>query len=482
MKKTVVINVVGLTQSLIGKHTPFLAEWSAGAQNAHIHPVVPAVTCSAQSTYLTGKWPEEHGIVGNGWYFRDECEVKFWKQSNKLVQAPKVWEEARKHDPSFTCANLFWWYNMYSSVDFSVTPRPLYLSDGRKLPDVYSQPMDLRDRLQKELGQFPLFEFWGPNANINSTRWIAEASKKVDQWHDPTLTFIYLPHLDYNLQRRGLDFSKINRDLKEIDAVCQDLITYYENRGAEVLLLSEYAITSVHRPVHLNRLLRQWGYITIKEELGLEMLDPGASKAFAVADHQLAHIYVNEAAETDRLKSLLQEVPGVELVLDKEGKKKHQLEHERAGDLVVVADKDSWFTYYYWLDDKKAPDFARTVNIHRKPGYDPVETFADPKIRFLKAKIGMKLLKKKLGFRYLMDVIPLDASLVKGSHGRINEAIDDRPLLVSQNKALQLPQRLPPTQVYDIILQMLGIEQASLSPVASEQQKEAPDSGTEPFK
>ncbi|WP_224996146.1 alkaline phosphatase family protein [Cesiribacter sp. SM1] len=463
MKKTVVLDVVALSPRLLGEHTPFLSAWVSKGKMASIEPVLPAVTCSAQATYLSGKWPSEHGIVGNGWYFKDECEIKFWRQSNKLVQAQKVWEEARKHDPSFTCANMFWWYNMYSSVDYSVTPRPMYPSDGRKLPDIYTQPMDLRDRLQKELGQFPLFEFWGPNANINSTRWIAEASKKVDQWHNPTLTLIYLPHLDYNLQRQGLDFSKIGKDLREVDAVCKDLITYYEGQGAQVLLVSEYAITSVKHPVHINRMLREQGYITVKEELGLELLDAGASKAFAVADHQLAHVYVNEAGEIPRIKALLQQLPGVELVLDREGKAKYHLQHERAGDLVVVADKDSWFTYYYWLDDKKAPDFARTVDIHRKPGYDPVEMFADPNIRLLKARIGLKLLKKKLGFRYLMDVIPLDASLVKGSHGRIAEDPADRPLLVSQHKSIQLNQKLLPTELHDIILQHLGIEKGAVS-------------------
>ncbi len=249
MKKTVVLDVVALSPRVLGEYTPFLSEWISRGKQLSIDPVLPAVTCSAQSTYLTGEWPDKHGVVGNGWYFRDECEVKFWRQSNKLVQAPKIWDVAKRIDPDFTCANLFWWYNMYSTVDYSVTPRPLYPADGRKLPDIYTQPMDLRDRLQQELGTFPLFEFWGPNANINSTRWIAEATKKVDQWHNPTLTLVYLPHLDYNLQRCGIDVSKIGGDLREIDEVCRDLITYYEAQGAQVVLLSEYGITNVSRPV-----------------------------------------------------------------------------------------------------------------------------------------------------------------------------------------------------------------------------------------
>lgn len=456
MKKTVVLNVVALSSRLIGGHTPFLKKWSEKGKKLHIKPVLPAVTCSSQATYFTGKWPAEHGVVGNGWCFRDEYEIKFWRQSNKLVQAPKIWEELKKQDPNFTCANMFWWFNMNSTVDFAVTPRPLYPANGLKLPDVHSQPMDLREKLQKELGQFPLFSFWGPNANIESTRWIADASMMVDKWHDPTLTLIYLPHLDYNLQRRGINFSEIGNDLREIDKVCEDLVTYYEKQGAEVIILSEYGITDVDNPVHINRILRKKGYISVKDELGRETLDTWASKAFAVADHQLAHIYIKDPNDIPAVKKLLEETTGIELVLDETGKKKHNIYHERAGELVVMADEKSWFTYYFWLDDRKAPDYARTVDIHRKPGYDPVETFADPKIRFLKGKIGLKLLKKKLGFRYLMDVIPLDATLVKGSHGRLSNSKEDWPLFISQNQDLEKKSTIEPIDVYWLITKHLS--------------------------
>lgn len=451
MKKTAVINIVALSSRLIGEHTPFLKKWIEKRQKRFIQPVLPAVTCSSQSVYLTGKWPEENGIVGNGWYFRDECEIKFWRQSNRLVQAPKIWDKLKIQDPNFTCANMFWWYNMYSTVDYAVTPRPLYPADGRKLPDIHSQPMDLRDRLQQELGQFPLFSFWGPNANIESTQWIAEATKKVDQWFNPTLNLIYLPHLDYGLQRYGLDFKKIKKDLREIDKVAEDLITYFEKQRTEVLILSEYGITTVNNPIHINRVLRKEGCIVVKDELGRETLDAGTCKAFAVADHQLAHIYVKDGADIPAIKSMLERVPGIEKVLDKEGKQKYHLDHPRAGELIAVADKDSWFTYYFWLDDNKAPDYARTVDIHRKPGYDPVETLADPEIKFLKGKIGMKLLKKKLGFRYLMDVISLDASLVKGSHGRMPEDSMDWPIFVGSQASEQNSIEIEPTEVFERI-------------------------------
>lgn len=451
MKKTVVLDIVALSPRVIGAHTPFLKSWIESKQKAVVEPVLPAVTCSAQSVYLTGKWPSENGIVGNGWYFQDECEIKFWRQSNKLVQAEKVWEVLKKENPEFTVANMFWWYNMYSSVDYAVTPRPLYLQDGRKMPDCHSQPMELRERLQKELGQFPLFSFWGPKTSIESSRWIAEAAKKVDQWHNPTLNLIYIPHLDYGLQKHGIDFDKIGKDLREVDDLAKDLITYFENQGTQVLLLSEYAITTVSKPVHLNRIFREKGWIQVKDELGKETLDAGTSAVFAVADHQVAHIHVNDKSKLAKVKTLLEKTPGVEKVLDEAGKKAYHIDHERSGDLVVIADADSWFTYYFWLDDAKAPDYARCVDIHRKPGYDPVELVLDPKIKFPLVAVGSKVLKKKLGFRYLMDVIPLDATLVKGAHGRIPESDLDKPLFVS-DVAISSAGRIQPTEVFDLIL------------------------------
>ncbi len=431
MKKTVVINVVGLTKRLIGEHTPFIKSFLEKGTFNYIKPVLPAVTCSVQSTYLTGKWPSEHGVVGNGWYFKEECEVKFWRQSNKLVQQPKVWDVLKAKNPDFTCANHFWWYNMYSTADYSITPRPNYLADGRKIPDIYSHPADLRDKVQATLGTFPLFEFWGPRTTINSSQWIADAAMETDKLHDPTLTFIYLPHLDYNLQRYGLDFDSIAKDLQEIDGVVAQLVNYYENQGANIVLLSEYGITNVNNPVHLNRVLRKNGYLSIRTERGLELLDAGASNAFAVADHQIAHVYVKDKSSIMAIKNLLQKIDGVEQVLSGIEIQKEHLQHERCGDLVVLADKDSWFTYYFWMDDAKAPDYARMVDIHKKPGYDPVEMLTNPKDKFVTAKVLWKLFKKKLGFRTVMNIIPVDATLIKGSHGRIPEDIEDYPMLIT---------------------------------------------------
>ncbi|MEO0849292.1 MAG: nucleotide pyrophosphatase/phosphodiesterase family protein [Cyanobacteria bacterium J06648_1] len=455
MDKTIVLNVVGLTPELIGEHTPFLAKWQNQGKTTSIKPVLPAVTCTAQATYYTGENPDQHGIVANGWYFRDECEVKLWRQSNKLVQMPKIWDKAKMLDPEFTCANLFGWYNMYSTVDYAVTPRPMYPADGRKLPDIYTEPMSLRPWLTEELGEFPLFNFWGPNTSIKATQWIADAAKQVELKHSPTLTLVYLPHLDYCLQKAGTNPDDVAQDLREIDRVCQDLIEFYEARNGKVIVLSEYGITEVNQPIHLNRLLREQGLITVREELGKEILIPGASKAFAVADHQIAHVYVNDPSCMSQVWDILENTPGIDLVLDSGSKEQYHLNHDRSGELIAIAKSNAWFTYYYWLDDKLAPDFARTVDIHRKPGYDPVELFLDPEISLPKVKVGLTLLKKKLGFRYLMDVIPLDASLVEGSHGHLTDSVERSPLLITQQQDVLNSDAIEAKEVFQVILDHL---------------------------
>jgi len=437
MKRLAVINVVGLTQAVLDASTHMRAFAAKGAKAA-IAPAFPAVTCTAQSTYLTGLTPAQHGIVGNGWYDRTLSDVQFWKQSNKLVAGAKIWEDLRRDLPGFTCAKVFWWYNMYSSADWSLTPRPMYPADGRKVFDIYTHPASIRTDIKQDLGEFPFPSFWGPLAGIKSSQWIAESAKWVERRHQPTLNLIYLPHLDYNLQRLGPNHPDIKRDIAAIDAVVGDLISFFAKLSVEVVLLSEYGITEVNQPVHLNRLFRDKGWIAIREELGLELLDCGASRVFAVADHQVAHIYLNDPSLANEVRALVEKQTGVEKVLAVHEKEALGLNHPRSGDLIAVADERGWFTYYYWLDDRCAPDFARCVDIHRKPGYDPVELFVDPALAFPKLKIAATLLRKKLGFRTLMNVIPLDASLVKGSHGRM-PAPADFPLFIAQNSAPKLP-------------------------------------------
>jgi predicted AlkP superfamily pyrophosphatase or phosphodiesterase len=382
VRKVAVVNIVGLTPSLIGTSTPAPAQFARRGKTAAIEPVIPEVTCTAQATYFTVVYPEQHGIVANRWYFRDECEVRFWRQSNKLVEAPKVWEMARAIDSSFTCAKMSSWYNMYSTVDYSVTPRPMYPADGRKIPDVYSEPAGLRGELQQRFGQFPLFHFWGATASILSTEWIASATIHVDEKYDPTLTLVYLPHLDYNLQRLGPGDPKVARDFGEIDSVFDKLCRHFESCDARALVVSEYGIQDVSR--HIN--------------------------------------------------------------------------HPRSGELAAIASPGAWFTYYYRLDDRRAPDFARTVDIHRKPGYDPVELFLDPHLCAPKVTVGLKLAKKVPGFRYLMDVIPPDATLVKGSHGRWPSTRDEGPLCITSEGGLMDEASIPAGAVCKLILDHLTKE------------------------
>lgn len=454
MQSVCLINVVGLSESLL-HHAPRI---SALGPVTRLEPVLPAVTCSVQASMLTsrqvGKGPRQnglrstpsggggHGVVGNGWFNHEQQTIDFWKQSNKLVEGDKVWDVARRRAEArgerFTCANLFWWFNMYSSVDWSVTPRPIYKADGRKLPDVHTAPASLRDDLQRPvseggLGQFPLFNFWGPMSDIKSSRWIAEASKRVVEQHDPTLTLVYLPHLDYGLQKLGPEHPEIPNHVAEIDEVTGDLIDAMQAQGRRVLVVSEYGIEPVHTAIPINRILREAGLLAIREEDGLELMDAGASRAFAVADHQVAHVY--HPPETE-----LPPVPNTAIA---------EIDHPRAGQAVLVADEGCWFTYDYWFDDTKAPDFARTVDIHRKPGYDPRELFTDKS----KAQIAWRLLKKKLGFRQLMDVIPLDPSLVKGSHGRTDVPDALMPVLLGAGQETVRPCM----DVFDVLLETMGL-------------------------
>src|SRR5438034_1795938 len=492
MKRLAVLNIVGLTESLIGPHTPLLDEFLKKGAKARVVPAFPAVPCTAQSNYLTGKTPSEHGIVANGWYNRELAEVQFWKQSNHIVQARKIWEDLRALDPKFTCAKLFWWFNMYSSADYSITPRPTYPADGRKVFDIYTWPYSIRTEIKTDLGEFPFPCFWGPAAGVDTpqgpadaaSRWIAESAKWIENKYQPTLNLIYLPHLDYNLQRHGPSVAAdvrrrtvetprnsdanppphvggdeinpaIQRDLRQIDAVVGDLISFFQGRSVQVLLLSEYGITNVDTPIHLNRLFRENGWLVAKDQLGLALLDCGASRVFAVADHQVAHIYLNDHSLENKVRELLERTPGVAGLMGAQGKKQMGLNHPRAGDLIAVAAEHAWFTYYYWLDDAKAPDFARTVDIHRKPGYDPAELFFDPARPLVKLRAAWALARKALGLRYLMAVISLDPTIVRGTHGRLPDRAEEGPVAIC-SEARFAREKMAMTDVFSLALDLLA--------------------------
>ena len=431
MKPVLLLNIVGLTPRQIGADTPNLRALAERGAFAPMSTVLPAVTCSAQATMLTGRLPGEHGVVGNGWFDRDYADLAFWRQSNRLVQGEKVYEAARRRDPAFTCAKLFWWWNMGAAVDWSITPRPYYPADGRKIPATYAWPADFGAGLEAALGRFPFFDFWGPKAGLPSSRWIADAAIRTLAEQRPSLTMAYLPHLDYDHQRYGPRDPRSIQALRDVDAIFGDCLGAADSCGAAVIVVSEYGIMPVDRPVHVNRALREAGLLVARETPTGETLDVFGSRAFAVADHQVAHVYARDDGARAAAREVLEGLAGIERVLALDGKREHGLDHPRAGDLVAVAAPDSWFTYYYWLDESAEPDFARSVDIHRKPGYDPCEMFLDPALAFPKLRIARRLAQKFMGLRYLMDVIPVDASLVRGSHGRLPDDPQDGPVFIS---------------------------------------------------
>ncbi|MFI9006056.1 alkaline phosphatase family protein [Actinosynnema sp. NPDC053489] len=460
MRPLVVLDVVGMTPALL-PHMPNLRALGERGWRAELGTVLPAVTCSAQSTLLTGLTPAEHGIVGNGWYFRDLGEVHLWRQHNRLVRGEKLWETARRHHPGHTAANICWWYAMGASTDVTVTPRPVYHADGRKSPDAYVRPPALHDELVAELGEFPLFQYWGPTAALRSSEWIVGAARRVLSARRPDLLLVYVPHLDYDLQRFGPDAPRAARAAADVDAALAPLLADADAAGATVVALSEYGITAARRPVDVNRALRAAGLLEVYTQAGMELLDPWTSRAFAVADHQVAHVYVNDPADVPRARAVLAELPGVDVVLDREAQAGVHLDHERSGELVAVAEPDAWFTYYYWTDDDRAPDFARGVEIHRKPGYDPAELFFDPADRFVKARAGLNLVRKKVGLRYAMNVVPLDPSCVRGTHGRLPDRAADGPVLLCSDPrvpaGVDRTGRIAATDVRDLLLALQGI-------------------------
>ena len=460
MQPLIVLNTVGLTS----RHLPLAPRLRALAERGWHRPireVLPAVTCTAQATMLTGKLPREHGIVGNGWLYRDTMEVRFWQQSNRLLQAEPLYATARRRAAergrSLTAAKLFWWFNQGAAVDISVTPKPHYGADGNKAFDILTHPEDLGERLKAKLGAFPFPSFWGPMAGLPCSQWIAQCAAQIlsAPQGPPDLTLVYVPHLDYDTQRLGpaaCDWPKL---IGELDLACDPIFEAAEQVGARIWVVNEYTHVSVERPVYLNRVLRQGGWLAARPGPFGEQLDVYASKAFAVCDHQLAHVYMADRHDLKPVRELLLATPGVARVLNEVEKIEVGLDHPRSGELIALAQTDAWFAYPFWLDDRRAPDYARTVDIHRKPGYDPCELFFDPKLWWPKGRALRKLAAKKLGFRTLFDLVPLDARLVRGSHGMQVGDPGDRPVLIGHGPP---PERdMDHASVRDLILGALDL-------------------------
>ncbi len=456
----ILINAVGLTSRLLPYAPRLQALANEGWARALIE-VAPAVTCTAQATLLTGKAPQEHGIVGNGWLFRETREARFWQQSNALLEAEPIYTTARRMAEArgrpFRAAKMFWWFNQGADVALSATPKPYYGADGNKAFGITGRPEGFCQGLEKALGPFPFPSFWGPKAGLPCTEWIAKAAARVVLEDHPDLTLVYLPHLDYEPQRHGPSGCEMPRLVGELDAACAPVLDAAKQAGARVWVVSEYGHCDVKRPVLLNRILRNAGLLAVRPGPFGEILETFESRAFAVCDHQLAHVYTapGDGLALARARDAISGAPGVARVLAGDERGEIGLDHPRSGELVVLAEADSWFAYPYWVDDRKAPDFARCVDIHRKPGYDPCELFLDPKLVWPLGRVIRRLIQKKLGLRTLFDVIPLDPTLVRGSHGLPAATELNRPILIGDGPPPSATGSIPMTAVHDRLLSAL---------------------------
>jgi predicted AlkP superfamily pyrophosphatase or phosphodiesterase len=423
-------------------HMPRLSALGKNGQTARIAHTFPCLTCPSQVTVTTGVTPDRHGVVANGYFWRDRNQVEMWTAWNKVVEAPQIWSILHQHDPKLTSAAWFPLLIKGADADWICTPAPIHNPDGSESLWCYTKPTELYGELRDALGHFPLMNFWGPLASIQSTLWIVESAVRAASKYHPRFLYIYLPHLDYAAQKFGPDSPQAQAALGELDASIGRLQDGIGAAGLEDVLwvvAGEYVISPVNSVGYPNRRLREAGLLKIREDDGMELLDVAPSRAWALVDHQIAHVYVRDAADVKRVAELFQSDESVQEVLTGPARARRNLDHPHAGEIVLISKPDQWFAYYWWLDDARAPKFARTVDIHRKPGYDPVEMFIDMPTRST----------------------PLDASLVKGSHGYPADDPSRRGVLLcstAEGIRVRNDGTFPDTEIAAIILQNFGVK------------------------
>jgi predicted AlkP superfamily pyrophosphatase or phosphodiesterase len=420
---------------------PHLARLFAGGGHAILVPSFPAVTCPVQANMTTGLPPREHGVVANGFYWRDQKRVEMWTSWNDCIQRPQIWDMLHDRDRAITSAAWFPLHSKGCGADIICTPAPVHNADGSESPWCFSRPELLYDEIKSKLGDFPLHHFWGPLADIKSTAWIVDSAVITAERYKPNFFYIYLPHLDYAAQKSGPESKAAKEAVKELDAEIAKLIAGFEKAYSEPplwIVASEYVIVPVNHVAYPNRLLREAGLLKILETDDGENLDLANSKAWALADHQFSHVYVQDSDPkiVKRVARLFAKQPGIAQVLTREELGQNGLDHERSGDLVLVSEPHSWQAYYWWIEDSKAPKFARTVDIHRKPGYDPVELFLDGRTK----------------------TIPLNANLVRGSHGAPANDLSQRGMLLTSEPGVFLGGQLADTEVAEIVLKQFANE------------------------
>ncbi len=436
----VVLSIPGLRAKDV-EHMPHLAALTAGGDSAPFVADFPAVTWPVQASMLTGKQPAVHGVTANGFYWREKHEVEMWTAWNEVIQAPQIWDILHAHDASLTSAVWFPMLSKGCGADYICMPAPVHNPDGSESLWCYTKPESFYGELRDAYGHFPLKHFWGPLASIASTDWIVDTAIHAARRHQPNFFFIYLPHLDYAAQKDGPDSPRAQAALGELDNAIGRLVAGCNEAYAEHsplwLAASEYVITEVDHVAYPNRLLRDAGFLKVKQQDDGEHLDCVGSEAWALVDHQFSHVYLQNAEKqfVDRVANVFRGAEGMDEVLVGDDLAKYGLNHQRSGEIVLVSSPRSWQAYYWWLDDAQAPAFSRTVDIHRKPGYDPVE----------------------LHFDFASKSTPLDASLVKGSHGAPPREEYQRGVLLSSQKGVFAETPLPQTDLADIVLRQFGI-------------------------
>jgi predicted AlkP superfamily pyrophosphatase or phosphodiesterase len=424
---------------------PNLRRLVDGGDRTALVPSFPCVTCPVQVNMTTGKPPSQHGVVANGFYWRDKRQVEMWTAWNDAIQSTQIWDILQHHDSEIRSAVWFPLLAKGAGAEWICTPAPIHNPDGSESLWCYTRPQELYGELRDALGHFPLKHFWGPLANIKSSAWITDSAIHLARRERPNFFYIYLPHLDYAAQKTGPDSPEAAQALADLDNVLGRLIAGFgeaygglSTRKDEPLWLvaSEYAIGPVDHVVYPNRVLREAGLLAVRDTEEGELLDFAASQAWAMVDHQFSHVYVNGgASEIARVKGLFAGREGIDEVLAGDELARYELNHERSGEVVLISTPNSWQAYYWWLDDARAPKFARTVDIHRKPGYDPVELHFDPATKS----------------------IPLDATRVKGSHGApAREERQHGVIFTSQPGVLEGPP-MADIDVFDLVLRQFGI-------------------------
>ena len=400
-QKRLIVNVAGLGFDLLEQHQ---ATQQAGLTYQPLQGTFPALTCVAQAEFRTGETPNAHGLVANGRYFRDLHRAMFWEQSANLIAGPRIWDNARDAASPKTVGMLFWQQSLGERADVILSPAPIHKHHGGMIMDCYSQPTNLYATLCKKIGKpFPLHRYWGPLAAAKVGDWIATATAHVmqDVSLAPDLLLTYLPSLDYDLQRFGPASPQAGDALQQTRAQIDVLLDAAQKSDYDVVIFGDYAIAPVHGPaVFPNQALADAGLLAVRTIRNKQYVDLHTSRAFAMVDHEIAHVYVREPADQPAVRDAMHRLPGIAEVLDQSEQRAHHLAHDNGGEFLLIAEQGHWLAYPWWRESCHAPDFATHVDIHNKPGYDPCELFFG----------------RRFGLPFPPEVSQ-DTTRIRGSHG-----------------------------------------------------------------